>query len=388
VGALVTPELEAKAIAWRRRLHANPELSYEEVETSQLVFDELTSIGGLELERPTPTSVVARLLGDRPGATLALRADMDALPIQEENTFEFASVRPGVMHACGHDGHTAMLLAAATLLTGRRQELAGEVRFVFQHAEEKPPGGAGELVAAGVIDGADAIVGAHLTSGLEVGKVAIRSGAFMAAADTFEIEIRGSGGHAALPQRTVDPIAIAAQAVNGLQQIVSRETDPLESVVVSVTRIEGGTTDNVIPERVALGGTVRTFSAEARTRTQEAIERVLRGVTLAHRADFSFTYREGYAPVINDHDLAAVVEASARAELGDDAVVTAEPKMAGEDFSAYQKIVPGVFFNVGAANEAMGVVHPNHHPRFTIDESALAVGISVLARTALDICRR
>ncbi len=387
MSTLVSSELEAKAIAWRRRLHANPELSFEEVETSQFVFDELVSIGGLDLDRPTPTSVVARLRGERPGKTLALRADMDALPIQEENTFDFVSTRPGVMHACGHDGHTAMLLATATLLAARREEIAGEVRFVFQHAEEKPPGGASELVAAGVMDGVDTVVGAHLISRLDVGKVGVRSGPFMAAADTFEIEIRGSGGHAGFPHQAVDPIAIAAQAVASLQHLVSRETNPLESVVVSVTRIAGGTTDNVIPESVALGGTVRTFSPDARTQTREGMERVVRGVTHAHRAEFSFSFQEGYAPVVNDPDVAAIVEAAVRAEVGDEAMVTPAPMMAGEDFSAYQQVVPGVFFNVGAANEAVGATYPHHHPRFTIDESALAIGISVLARTALDICR-
>jgi amidohydrolase len=384
VSDLVTPELEAQAIAWRRYLHARPELSFEEVETSQFVADTLSSLDALELERPTPTSVVAHLRGARPGKTLALRADMDALPVQEETELEFASTRPGVMHACGHDGHTAMLLATATLLMGRRDELSGEVRFVFQHAEEKPPGGARELVAAGVMEGVDLVVGAHLISRLEIGKVGVGAGPRMACGDTFAIEVTGSAGHAAFPHTSIDPVAVAAEIVVNLQQIVSRETNPLEAVVVSVTRIAGGSADNVIPGRVELGGTVRTFSQKSRERTRGAMERIVRGVTEAHRATGRLNYLEGYAPVINDPAAVALVAAAAAAELGSEAVVEQEPIMAGEDFSAYQQVVPGVFFTVGAMNEAIGACYPHHHSRFAIDESALRNGIAVLTRTALD----
>jgi amidohydrolase len=382
---LVSRELEARAIAWRRHLHANPELSFEEVETSQFVHETLAGFGGLDLERPTPTSVVAHLRGARPGKRLALRADIDALPIQEESGLDFASRRPGVMHACGHDAHTAMLLATAKLLRERRTELEGEVRFVFQHAEEKPPGGASELVAAGVMDGVDLIVGCHITSRLEAGAVLIAVGPWMAAADMFEIGLTGVGGHAGQPHLSVDPIVAAAAVVTGLQQIVSRETSPLDSAVVSVTRISGGTANNVIPERVVLGGTVRALTPETRTRTREAMERVLRGVSEAYRVEHRFDWIEGYAPVVNDSEVAAVVERAARAELGDGAIASPQSVMAGEDFSAYLQVAPGAFFNVGARNEAIGATWPHHHPRFAIDEAALRNGIAVMARTALDI---
>ena len=385
MSALVGTELEAEAVAWRRRLHAYPELSYEEVETSRFVYETLASFGALELDRPTATSVVARLRGDRPGKTLALRADMDALPIQEESGVDFASTRPGVMHACAHDGHTAMLLATAKLLAARREELSGEVRFVFQHAEEKPPGGASELVAAGVMEGVDLIVGCHLVSRLEAGKVMIAVGPWMAAADMFEIVITGVGGHAGQPHLSVDPIVAAAAVVTGFQQIVSRLTSPLDTAVVSVTRIAGGTANNIIPETVELGGTVRTFRPKTRARTREAMERVLQGVSEAHGVKHRFDWIEGYAPVSNDSEVAALVERAARAELGDDAIAEARSIMAGEDFSAYLQVVPGAFFNVGAGNEAIGAGWPNHHPRFAIDESALRNGIAVLARTALDV---
>jgi len=369
-------EVAADAVTWRRHLHAHPELSFREHETARYVHKTLEAFGGLEIERPTPTSVVARLRGERPGYTLAFRADMDALPIQEESGVAFASCTDGVMHACGHDGHTAMLLAVARLLVAQRAELTGEIRFLFQHAEEVPPGGAAELVAAGGIDGVDVVIGCHLISTLDVGKVAAIEGACTAAADTFSVRIHGRGGHAAFPHETVDPIAVSAQAISNLQHIVSRTTSPLDSVVVSVTRITGGTADNIIPESVELGGTVRSYREEARARTRERIARVLDGVTAAHGATYEFDYIDGYAPVINDRRLATIVREAAGATR----VVDFDPLMAGDDFSAYLRVAPGCFFFVGAGDPN---AFPHHHPRFTIDEGALPVGIETLVRTAL-----
>jgi amidohydrolase len=272
------------AVSWRRYLHRHPELSFQEHETARFIRDTLASFGPFEVDSPTPTSVVARLRGERPGRTLALRADIDALPIQEQSDAAFASEVDGVMHACGHDGHTAMLLAVAKLFAARRPDLEGEMRFVFQHAEELPPGGAAELVDAGVLDGVDAVLGCHLISTLELGRIAAPDGCCTAAADMFAVRITGRGGHGAFPEQTVDPIAVAAQAISGLQHVVSRGTSPGESVVVSVTRIAGGTADNVIPDHVDLGGTVRTFSDEARARTRGAMARVLDGIAGAHGA--------------------------------------------------------------------------------------------------------
>lgn len=382
---LVPGDLEAQAIHWRRHLHAHPELSFEEHETSAFVADLLGSFGGLEIERPTPTSVVARLRTGRPGKTLALRADMDALPIQEENDVPYASTRPGVMHACAHDAHTAILLAAARVLGERRDELTGEVRFVFQHAEELPPGGAQELVDAGVMDGVDAVVGIHLFSTVPVGLVAAQPGPLLAFADTFRIEVHGRGGHAASPHETVDPIVVAAQVVTNLQHLVSRTLDPLDQGVVSVTRISGGTAKNVIPESVELLGTLRTFRPETKAELVAGMERILRGVSEAHAATFSFQFEDGYPAVVNDAEVAAVVEGAVRAELGEQAVTTIAPVMGGEDFAAYLQRAPGAFFVVGAGNEATGAHFPHHHPRFAIDEAALKDGIAVFARTALDM---
>ena len=378
---LVGPELERQAIAWRRHLHAHPELSFEEHETTRYIEQALAEIGGLEVDRPTESGVVARLYGARPGKTLALRADIDALPITEETGLEFSSTRPGAMHACGHDGHTAMLLAAAKVLVGRRDELAGEVRFLFQPAEEVPPGGARAFVEAGVMDGVDLIVGAHLFSTVEVGKIAAPVGPMTAAADIWDAEVQGKGGHAAMPHQAVDPIVVASEVVLAFQQLVSRSVDPIKSAVVSVTRFEGGTAHNVIPEAVKLAGTVRTFDPEVRTTMRAGMERVLRGVTDAHGAGYSFEYVEGYDPVINDAEAAELVRAAAVAELGEDVLVEQPPIMGGEDFSAYLSRAPGVFFVVGAGEKGWT---PHHHPRFTIDENAFRNGIAVFVRTALD----
>jgi len=379
-------EAFADAVTWRRRLHRSPELSFEEHETAQFVAETLESFGGIEVTRPTPTSVVGRLVcGDGDGPLLALRADIDALPIVEASGLPFASERPGVMHACGHDGHTAQLLAVSRTLARMRETLRGEVRFVFQHAEELLPGGARDLVAAGVLEGVDFVVGCHLITMLEFGKVAVPSGPFMAAPDTFSVVVEGRGGHAAVPHECVDPIATAAEVVVALQQVVSRETNPNERLVVTVARIAGGTADNVIPESVELGGTVRTFNEAARERARAAIERMVAGVTHAHGATYRFDYVEGYLPVDNDDALAARVAAAARRALGEDALTEIEPIMGGDDFSAYQRVARGVYFMVGARSEEAGATYPHHHPRFTIDERAMQNAILVFTEVAREL---
>ncbi len=381
-------ELAPQLVAWRRHLHAHPELSFHEHETSAFVAATLAEWEGLEIGRPTATSVLARLRGARPGPVVALRADMDALPIVEQNTFEFASTREGVMHACGHDGHTAMLLGAARLLAARRDRLAGEIRFIFQHAEELPPGGAQELVAAGAMDGVDAVVGCHLISNLDTGLLAVLPGPELAAADMFEITVQGRGGHGALPHETIDPIAVAAHLVTALQQIVSRQTDPLESVVVSVTRIAGGSANNIIPESVELGGTARTFVPRLRASVHASIEQIARSVTAAFGAGCEFRWIEGYAAVANDPEVAALVAREARAVLGADGVVEIPPIMGGDDFSAYLERAPGAYALVGARSERAGSTYPHHHPQFTVDEAALRTGTAVLARSALALLAR
>jgi amidohydrolase len=288
------------------------------------------------------------------------------------------------MHACGHDGHTAMLLGAVHVLSGLRQELHGEARFFFQHAEELHPGGAEEMVNAGVMDGVDAVIGAHLWSPMDVGKVGVGIGPMMAAPDTFQITVRGKGGHAAIPQQTVDSIAVAAQVVTNLQHIVARNVDPIDNAVVSVTQFHAGTTFNVIPETAVLAGTVRTFDAALRQKMPELLERIVKGVTQAHGATYDFTYERGYRPVINDVQVSERMRRIVQNTLGPEALIAVRPTMGAEDFSAYQQRAPGTFFFVGARNDARGIVQPHHHERFDIDERALDLGTRLFVAAARD----
>lgn len=377
--------LAPQVIAWRRHLHQHPELSFEEHATAQYVHDVLDALPGLELSRPTATSVVARLRGALPGRTIAVRADMDALPIHEENDTPYRSTKPGVMHACGHDGHTSIVLGLATLLAGVRDRLAGEVRFIFQHAEELSPGGAEALVDAGVMDGVDEVIGLHLWSSMPVGQIGLVSGPAMAAPDTFQCTITGRGGHAALPHDTVDPIAIGAQVVSALQQIVSRQVDPLEPAVLSVTQFIAGTAFNVIPNSAYLSGTVRTFDAALRRQVPERMERLIRGLCDGFGATCEFSYELGYRPVVNDAALTERLAGVVSRTFGHEVLVPLRPVMGGEDFSAYQQRAPGVFAFVGAGNVERGITAAHHHPRFDIDEASLDVGLRYLVAATVEL---
>ncbi|MFD2369008.1 M20 family metallopeptidase [Brevibacillus sp. GCM10020057] len=375
-------EIRQQVIEWRRYLHQHPELSFQEEKTAQFVYDTLLSFGNLEVTRPAGNSVMARLIGPKPGKVLAMRADMDGLAITEENTFDFISKNPGVMHACGHDGHTSMLLGTAKILSGMKDKIRGEVRFFFQHAEEIYPGGAEEMVQAGVMDGVDLVIGTHLWSTMEYGTVGICPGPMMAAPDTFWITVFGKGGHAALPHQTIDSIAVAAQVVTNLQHIVSRNTDPLDNLVLSVTKFTGGTTHNVIPGSVEICGTVRSFDKNVRETVPKLMERVIKGITEAHGATYEFRYEFGYRPVINDAEVTQLMEDVVVEALGAEWVDRMRPNMGGEDFSAFQQKAPGCFFFVGAGNQAKGIAYPHHHPRFTIDEDALEVGVKMFVHAA------
>lgn len=373
------PQLEA----WRRHLHMHPELSFEEHETAAYIEAELKKMPGLSVTRPTATSVLAVLRGGKPGKTVLLRADIDALPIHEENTFEFKSKRDGVMHACGHDGHTAILLGTAKLLSEDAGNVAGEIRMIFQHAEENGPGGAEELVTqTPLMDGVDVATGLHLSSGLPAGKVGIRAGAFMASPDMLTLKIIGKGGHGAQPEQTIDPIAIGAQIVSNLQHVVSRNVSALESLVVSITQFHAGTTHNVIPDTAELVGTVRCFSPELRQRAPQLIERVVKGICEAHGARYEMNYDFGYRPVINTDWVAQTLRDIAVAEFGEGDVVEAPQWMGGEDFSAYLEKAPGAYFNVGSASDEADSHWPHHHPRFTLDELSLETGVRMMYAAA------
>jgi amidohydrolase len=381
-GNSVTKE---QLVEWRRYLHMNPELSYQEEKTSQFVYETLKAFPNLEVSRPTKYSVMARLIGEKPGKVLAIRADMDALAIQEENEFEFVSQTPGVMHACGHDGHTAILLGTAKELAERKDEIQGEIRFLFQHAEEIFPGGAQEMVDAGVMKGVDYVIGAHLWSPIEIGKIGIVYGTAMASPDVFTITISGKGGHAGMPHETIDSIAIGTQIVSHLQQIVSRNTNPFEPLVVSVTQFHAGTAHNIIPDNAVICGTVRSMRHELRKQTAERIEHIVKGITEAHGASYSCEFEYGYRPVVNTDSVTEQIETTAMKLFGKDKVVRWEPTMGGEDFSAFLQKAPGCFFFIGARNDEKGIVYPHHHPRFTIDEDALLIGKNLFVQAAFDI---
>lgn len=377
---------EQQVIKWRRKFHQNPELSFQEENTSQFIFETLNSFGNLVVSKPTKTSVMARLIGKFPGKTLALRADIDALPINELNTCEYKSTNMGVMHACGHDGHTASLLGVAKIISQMADQVHGEIRLLFQHAEELPPGGAKQMIDAGVMEGVDLIVGIHLWTIMQFGRIGIISGAMMAAADIFHLEIIGKGGHGAAPHRSVDSILTAAHVVTNLQQIVARNVDPLEPAVISVTKFVAGSNHNVLPSTVSISGTVRTLNPELSAQMPTSIERVISGVTAAHNAQYKLDYIRGYAPLINDAQVANLIEQVVVEELGPEWVDKMKPSMGGEDFSAYLDYAPGCFIFVGASNEQKGIIHPHHHPNFDIDEDALAVSMQIFLGVINKVC--
>lgn len=374
----VTPGM----VAWRRHLHAHPELSFEEHATQQYIAGVLGRLPGLTVTYPTPTSIMATLAGGGDGPCVALRADIDGLPIHEENEFAFRSLNDGVMHACGHDGHAAMAMGAAAVLAPLAAQLHGEVRFLFQHAEERLPGGSREMIRAGVLNGVSQVIGCHLLSTMPVGQLAVLSGACTAAADTFAVEITGVGGHAAFPHLSVDPIAVGAQVVSNLQHVVSRRTSAMASVVVSVTQFHGGTADNVIPDAVQISGTVRSFDGEARQGTKVAMEQTIAGIAAAHGAKAELEYAYGYDPVVNDAAAADIVRSCIRQVKGVE-LVDVDPLPAGDDMTYFLQEAPGAYFFVGTRSNEAHSTFPHHHPRFTIDERSLPHGAETLARAAL-----
>ena len=366
-----------QVVAWRRRMHRHPELSFQEFDTADFLEQELRQLPGLQVERPTATSLVATLQGALPGRTLAIRADIDALPIHDQKTCDYASANPGAMHACGHDGHAAMLLGAARLLADLKDELPGQVRFFFQHAEEQHPGGAQEMVNAGVMKGVDRIISAHVMSTEDTGRITVLDGPAMASSDRFVLRVLGKGGHAANPDRCVDPVWVASQLVANLQAVVSRNTDPHDALILSVTRFHAGEAFNVIPDQAELGGSVRCFSEAVRERVPQLIERIAQGVTAAHGARFELEYIRGYSPVVNDPVVAGVLREVVRQAIPQAQLATMRPLPNSEDFSAFLKEAPGAYALIGARSAAKGIKHPHHHPHFDFDEDALLHGVQL-----------
>lgn len=370
-------DLQHKLVYYFRELHKNPELSFKEFKTTQSIRRWLEKGGVDILDFPLKVGVVAEIRGDLPGPTLALRADIDALPIQEDTGLCYASQNKGVMHACGHDFHMASILGAAILLKERKDEIRGTVRFIFQPGEEAT-NGAEVSIEAGVLEDVDAIFGFHNKPDLAVGTIGIKSGALMASVDRFEIEVIGIGGHAGIPHNVIDPIVTASQIVTALQTIVSRNLSPFTNVVISVTRFQAGNTWNVIPERAVLEGTVRTFQEEARALVPELMKRAVEGIAAAHGAKVSFRWFPSLPCVENDPQFTTLLTETAE-ELGYK-VVEAEPIPGGEDFAAYQKIIPGCFLWIG-----VGGTKEWHHPQYNLKEEALIVGADYFAHLALKI---
>lgn len=371
--------VEPLVIEARRHLHRHPELSFEEEQTAAYVASRLrewgyqprTAIAGMH-------GVTALLEGGRPGPTIALRADMDALPIAEETGLPFASGTPGVMHACGHDCHTAMLLGAASLFARIRKQIPGRVLFLFQPAEEVAPGGARPMVEAGVLDGVDEVYGLHIAPGMEAGTIGLRAGVACANSDKFRVLVQGKGGHAAQPQHTVDPVVIAGHMIVGLQQIVARQVSPMQSAVVTIGTIKGGTKANIIPDTVELTGTVRTLDAGLRDSMADRMERLLGGIAAGFGGSIQFDYSYGYPTVINDEGATRKAWHAAEGVVRPGQVVTHELSMGGEDFAYFAQVRPGCFGRIGVATPGAPASdrYPLHNGRMRVDESALHLGVA------------
>jgi amidohydrolase len=376
--------LEKALVEWRRDFHRHPEVEFEERRTSQVIRKFLEDLG-LSVRSAAGTGLIAVLDGQPGGRTVALRADMDALPLTEEGDKEYISQYPGAAHACGHDGHMAILMGTTEILCRWKERFHGRVVFLFQPAEEKPPGGAKPMVEAGALDGVDAVFGLHLWQLLPTGCVGIVKGPMMANSDSFSIAVKGRGGHGSMPQATVDPILAASHLVVNAQSIVSRNVDPLKPCVVSFGMVRGGTTFNIIPGEVTLIGTVRSFHPEVQKLAETRLREVAEETCRVFGADCTFKYEKGYPALVNPEDMVDLVLRVARQTLGEERIKPFEPIMGGEDFAYYLQKIPGAFFFLGMGD---GQPYPHHHPAFDIDEGALPQGVMLLTAIALEFLSR
>ncbi len=375
--------LRESLVAWRRDFHRHPELGYQEERTAGIAAAHLERLGYRVRTGVGKTGVVGVLEGDRPGPVVMVRFDMDALPIQEETGADYASVVPGRMHACGHDGHVAMGMGLAELFAGWRDRMAGTLKVIFQPAEEGG-NGAEAMIQDGALEDPrpDVFLAAHLWNDRPVGSVDVTPGPVMAAAERWTCRIRGQGGHGALPHQTVDPIVTAAYAVVALQTIVSRNVSPLETAVVTVGSIHGGDAFNVIPGQVELSGTIRTYEPGARETALRRLREILEGVAATFGAQADVEVRPLTPAVVNDYSVASVVRRAAEAILDPERVTSGERTMGSEDAAFFLRQVPGCYFFVGAANPARGLIAPHHNPRFDFDEEAMVIGLAILAQAA------
>jgi carboxypeptidase Ss1 len=380
-------KIESEIIETRREIHQNPELAYKEKATAKLVADRLKTLGLGVKTGIGGTGVMAVLPGPRSGNVVALRADMDALPIEELADIDFKSQVKGVMHACGHDTHVAMLLGTARLLANRKDELAGTVKFLFQPAEENGGrGGAKPMIQAGVMDNpkVDYVFGLHIDNDLNSGTLGFRGGPIMASPDTFEIKVIGRGGHGAYPHETVDPVYVAAQVIIALQGVSGRMIDPIQPFVITIGSVHSGTKENIIPDQAILQGTLRTLHEKTRRIAKSKIAEVARGVSKAFGAKAEVDFeKDAYPVTVNDvhvtEQAMKIIKKIPRTK-----VRVREPIMGGEDFSRFLHEAPGTFYFLGNHNPAKGCVHPNHSPRFKVDEDVLKLGAASLATLAME----
>lgn len=377
----------------RRFLHMNPELGNREFEASKLVASKLLSLG-LEIRTGVAkTGVVGLLRGSQTGQTIAVRADMDALPIQEETDLPYKSLNPGVMHACGHDLHTAIVLGTAIVLSELRDSIRGNIKFIFQPAEEGAPsgeeGGAKVMIAEGVLEDPEvgAIFGLHVDPG-RVGRAAYSSGSVLASSDRFNISIKGKSAHGGRPNEGIDAIVVAAHAIVGIQSIVSRLTDPTDPAVITIGKIEGGTRANIIADRVNFEGTVRALNDRTRTQIEQTIKQVVQGATQSFNADCTFLYKRGAPSLYNHPELGKAVLPSLLSVVGEGNVSVMEPQLMAEDFSYFCQKVPGFYFMLGATDPADQNPAPLHNPKFNPDERSISIGLKIMAHILLDFLEK
>jgi len=371
--------LTDELITWRRDFHLHPEIAFEEKRTQEVIYGFLQGLG-LPVRPMAQTGLIAIIQGKSKGRTVALRADMDALPLQEEGDKPYKSLHPGAAHACGHDGHMAILMAAAKILAEMKDHFPGRVILIFQPAEERPPGGAVRMMEEGALEGVEAIFGLHLWQPLPTGTVGLVKGAMMANSDEFTIIVRGKGGHGSMPHQTADPILAAAQIVVNVQSIVSRNVDPLKPCVVSFGTIDGGTAFNIIPDEVRLRGTVRSFEVEVQELAERRLREIAEQTARALGATAALEYKKGFPALINHPKAVDFVADVVRHVLGEECLKSINPVMGGEDFAYYLQKIPGAFFFFGAGD---GCPYPHHHPAFDLDERALPLATLLMTSLAL-----
>ena len=380
--------LQAQLVEWRRYLHQRPELGFQEEITADFIHQTLTKIGIPHETGIAKTGIVATIESFNPGPVLAIRADIDALPIYEENEVPYRSLHEGTMHACGHDGHTTIALGTAYYLWKHRRNFKGTVKIIFQPAEESP-GGAKPMIEAGVLKNpdVDSIIGLHLWNNLPLGTVGVRSGPLMAAVECFRLNIFGKGGHGAMPHQTVDSVVVSAQIINALQSIVSRNINPIDSGVVTVGELHAGTALNVIADTARMSGTVRYFNPKFEGYFAQRIEDIVKGICQGYGADYELDYWRLYPPVINDENMADLVKSVALEVIETPIGIAPECQtMGGEDMSFFLEEVPGCYFFLGSANAEKGLNYPHHHPRFDFDETVLPLGVEMFVRCVEKFC--